>query len=52
MITADVKLYIDKKLNGNATTANKASLNMTKLGDSGNTDSDITDSEPVELSLD
>jgi hypothetical protein len=51
MITADVKLYIDKKLNGNTTTANKTSL-MTKLDDSDNTDSDITDSEPVELSLD
>jgi len=47
MITADVKLYIDKVLNGNTTTANRTSLNMTKLGDS-----DITDSEPVELSLD
>ncbi|MEE1171873.1 MAG: hypothetical protein U0K87_05915 [Ruminococcus sp.] len=43
---ADVKLYIEKRLNGNTTTANKTSL-MTKLGDS-----DITDSEPVELSLD
>lgn len=43
---ADVGLYIDKKLNGNITTANRTSLNMTKLGDS-----DITDSEPVELSL-
>ena len=42
---ADVKLYVDKQLNGNTTTANRTSLNMTKLGDSDSNDSDITDSE-------